>query len=132
MSAEDVETIRTGIEAYNAKDVDGLLRTADDQVVLIPLRSLLEGGEYRGPDGLRRFMADMDEDWSERAIEVDEVRDLEDRVLVLGDFHGVGRASGAEVRYPVAWLCEMRDGKLAHMRAFSDRETALRELGIDG
>jgi uncharacterized protein len=130
MSAEDVETIRRGVEAYNAGDVDGMIALTHPEVRLTPVRKLLEGGEYIGHAGLRRFMADMDEDWSERGIDVAEVHDTGDRVLVLGDFHGTGRASCAEVRYPVAWLCEMQDGKLARMVAYTDQEQALTEAGL--
>jgi ketosteroid isomerase-like protein len=129
MSAEDLETIRRGIEAYNAGDVDGVVAMADPRVRFRPLRKLLEGGDYVGHDGMRRFMADMDEDWSKREIDVSELRELDDLVLVLGDFHGVGK-SGAEVRFPVAWLCEMSEGKLARMRAYSSQDEAFEALGL--
>ena len=129
MSSADVETIRRGIEAYNGGDAEGIVQMADPEVTLVPLRSLLEGGQYTGHDGVRRFLADMDEDWEGREIELDEIRDLGDRVLVLGNFHAVGRASGSDIRQPVAWLCEMRDGKLRRMQAYSDREAAIAEAG---
>jgi ketosteroid isomerase-like protein len=130
MSAEDLETIRRGVAAYNAGDVEGMIALCDPEVRLTPMRKLLEGGEYFGHAGLRRFMADMDEDWSERGIDVSEVRDAGDSLLVLGDFHGVGRASAAEVRYPVAWRCDVHDGKLARMVAYSDQEQALADVGL--
>jgi uncharacterized protein len=130
MSAEDVETIRRGVEAYNSGDVEGLIATSDPDVRLTPIRKLLEGGEYVGHEGLREFVADMDEDWTERGIDVSELRDAGDRVLVLGDFYGTGRASGTEVRYPVAWLCEMREGKLARLRAYTDQGQALADCGM--
>ena len=129
MSSADVETVRQGIAAYNKGDPEGLIEISDPEVTLIPLRSLLEGGGYDGHDGVRRFLSDMDEDWEAREIELDEIRDLDDRVLVLGNFHAVGRASGSDFRQPVAWLCEMRDGKLLRMQAYSDREAALAEAG---
>ena len=129
MASEDLEAIRRGIDAYNRGDVEGMLETTSEDVVLVPMRALLEGGEYRGHDGLRRFMADMDEDWVEREVEVEEIRELEDSWLVLGIYRAVGQ-SGTEVRYPVAWHSHMRDGKLFRMTAYSDQEAALRELGL--
>jgi ketosteroid isomerase-like protein len=130
MSAEDVETITRGIEAYNAGDVDGMIEMCDPEIRLVPIRKLLEGGEYIGHQGLRRFVADMDEDWSERGIDIAEVREAGDRLLVLGDFYGTGRASATEVRYPVAWLCEMREGKLTRLRAYTDQGAALADVGL--
>jgi uncharacterized protein len=129
VAAEDQEAVRRGVDAYNRGDVEAMLETTAEDVVMVPVRSLLEGGEYRGHDGVRRFMADMEEDWVERAIEIDEIREVDDSWLVLGVFRAVGK-SGTEVRYPVAWHSVMRDGKLARMTAYSDQEAALRELGL--
>src|SRR4051794_25994090 len=102
--------------------------TAPD-VVLVPVRALLEGGDYKGHDGVRRFMSDMDEDWAEREIEVDEIRDLDDSILVLGHFRAKGR-SGVELRQPLAWRSRLRDGMLVRMQAYSDVSVALNELGL--
>ena len=129
MSAADVEIVSKGVEAYNRGDVEAVLAMTAPDVVLVPVRALLEGGSYEGHDGVRRFMADMDEDWAERAIEIDEIRDLEGTILVLGQFRAVGR-SGVEVRQPLAWRSEVRDGKLIRMQAYSDVSVALNELGL--
>jgi ketosteroid isomerase-like protein len=129
VAGDDLDTIRRGIDAYNRGDVEAMLDTTSEDVVMVPMRSLLEGGEYRGHDGVRRFMADMDEDWVEREVEIDEIRELDDSLLVLGSFRAIGQ-SGTEVRFPVAWHSQIRDGKLVRMTAYSDQETALSELGL--
>jgi uncharacterized protein len=129
MPGADLENVKRGIDAYNARDVEGMIAATDADVVLVPVRSLLEGGEYRGHEGVRKFLADMDEDWAERQVDVEEIRELDDSWLVLGTFRATGR-SGNEVRYPVAWHSVMRDGKLARLTAYSDRDAALRELGL--
>ena len=119
MSAVDAETVRRGIDAYNRGDIEAMLELVDRDVTLVPVRALLEGGEYRGHDGVRRYFSDMEEDWSSRQIEIDEIR---------GMFAATGR-SGNEVRYPLAWHSTYRDGKLLRMQAYSDRDAALRALG---
>ncbi len=128
MGAAEIETVRAGVEAYNRGDAEGVVAMSHPDVRLVPIRSLLEGGEYRGHDGVRRFMADMEEDWADRHIEIDEIREVDDGVLVLGGFTATGR-TGTEVRLPVAWHARMVDGLLIGLRAYSDREAALRELG---
>jgi ketosteroid isomerase-like protein len=130
MSEADVETVSRGIEAFNRGDVEGVVEMTDPEVTLVPVRSLLEGGEYTGHDGVRKYMADMSEDWSELEITVDEIRDLDGRVLVLGGFRAVGRASGSGLEQPLAWLSDMRDGKLVRLQAFTNRDEALAELGL--
>jgi uncharacterized protein len=128
MATVDAETVRRGIDAYNRGDVEALIELSDPEITMVPVRALLEGGEYRGHEGVRRFIADMDEDWASRQIEIDEIRDLDDAVLVLGTFAATGR-SGNEVRYPLAWHSTYREGKLLRMQAYSDRDAALRALG---
>jgi ketosteroid isomerase-like protein len=129
VSSAEIETVRRGIDAYNRGDVDALLTLSDPDVCMVPVRALLDGSEYRGHDGVRRFMADMDEDWTEREIVPDEMRELGDSVVVLGVFRAVGRASGTEISHPLAWVAQVRDGLLVRLRAFTDQEAALREAG---
>jgi uncharacterized protein len=124
----EADIVMRGIDAYNAGDVETMLELTDPEVTMVPVRSLLEGGEYRGHEGIRRFMTDMDEDWESRRVEVEEILDTDDGVLVLGTFAATGR-SGTEVSYPVAWHSRYRDGKLWRMQAYSDREAALRAVG---
>jgi ketosteroid isomerase-like protein len=127
--AVDAETVMRGIEAYNAGDVEGMLEYTDPEITMVPVKALLEGGEYRGHDGVRKFLADMDEDWKSRRIEVEEIRDAgEDAVLVLGTYNVTGR-SGTEVSYPLAWHSRFRDGKLWRMQAYSDRDSAIEAVG---
>jgi ketosteroid isomerase-like protein len=131
VSREDLDVVRRGIEAYNRSDVDELVALSDPEVRMVPVKSLLEGDAYRGHEGVRRFIAEMDEDWSEREVLIDELRDLGDRILVLGRFRAVGRASGTQVDQPAAWVSEIRDGRLLTMQAYTDPEAALREAGAD-
>jgi ketosteroid isomerase-like protein len=129
VSAADIEIVQRGIEAYNRGDVEAVLSVTAPDVVLVPVRALLEGGEYKGHDGVRRFMQDMDEDWAEREVEVDEIRDLDGGILVLGHFRAVGK-SGVEIRQPLAWRSQLRDGMLVRLQAYSDVSVALNELGL--
>ena len=56
----------------------------------------------------------------------DELRDLGDRVLVLGSVEGRGRGSGVEVDSPLAIIFDFRDGKMSHSKAYLDHSEALR------
>ena len=120
---------RQGVEAFNRGDVEELIERADPELRLVPLSSLLEGREYRGHEGIRRYVADMDEDWQRREIVIDEISDAGDGVLVLGTFRAVGR-SGNEVNQPVAWHTTYRDGKLRSLVAYTDQKSAQRDLGL--
>lgn len=125
----EAEIARRGVEAFNRGDVDELIERADPELRLVPVRSLLEGGEYRGHEGIRKYIDDMDEDWQRREIVIDEITDAGDGVLVLGTFKAVGR-SGNEVNQPIAWHTRYRDGKLLSLVAYTDQESALESLGL--
>ena len=130
MSQEDVDTIRTGLDALNRRDVDGMLAKLQPDAEMVPLRAVLEGTVYRGHDGLRQWLADMAEDWDDLRIETEELRDLQGgRVLVLGRFHARGKSSGVNLDQPAAWICEVAGGKMARIRFFADAAAALRAAG---
>jgi ketosteroid isomerase-like protein len=91
------------------------------------------GGEpvyYVGASGIREFFRDVAESWDAFRFEATDLRDLGDRVLVLGDVRGCGRASGVEVDDRWAWIVELRDGKAASVRGFLDQREALEAAGL--
>jgi uncharacterized protein len=128
MTSANVEIIRRGLDAYNRGDVDAMLETADPEIEFVPLRSLVVGGSYRGHDGIRQFFEDLEEEWENRSISREEFREHEDTVLLLGEFEAKGKASGVQMRSPVAWLFELRAGKVVRMHAYSSQEEALRAI----
>ena len=92
----------------------------------MPLRAVLDGSVYRGHEGLRRWLEDMSEDWSEFELTLESVRELRPgRVLVQATIRLRGRSSGVAVDSPAAWLCDMRAAKVARIRFFADPEAAL-------
>jgi ketosteroid isomerase-like protein len=125
MSAKDVQTIREGIAALNRGDVDGIAAMLDPDVELVPLRAVLDGSIYRGHDGMRRWLADMSEDWTEFELDLDEARELgPGRVLVQATMRLRGR-SGVALDSTAAWVCDMRDGRVSRIRFFADSAAAL-------
>ena len=129
MASEHVDVVLRSLEAHNAGDVEGVLLCFDPEIELIPMRSLLDGSSYHGHEGYRRFIRDVREEWGRVWLEPDEVRDLGDRVLLLGRFHGHGQASGVDFEAPAAWTFELRDGRIARLRAYSTQEEALAAVG---
>jgi ketosteroid isomerase-like protein len=128
MARTNVEIIRRGLDAYNKGDVESMLETADPDIEFVPLRSLVVGGSYRGHEGIRQFFEDLDEEWENRVIRNEDFRESDDSVLLLGEFEARGKASGVEMHSPVAWLFELRGGKVMRMQAYSNQEEALRAI----
>jgi ketosteroid isomerase-like protein len=99
------------------------------EVEFEPHLAMVEGS-YRGHDGIRQFMADGSEVMELRRLEVDEVRDLGDRVLALGTFYIRGRGSGAEDATPFALLGRIQDGRFVHLKDYGDTAQALGAAGL--
>jgi hypothetical protein len=72
--------------------------------------------------------------WENWRVEVDEYRQLDgERVLVLYDFSGRGKASGLEagqVRRKGANLLYIHGGKVTQLVVYFDLEHALADLGL--
>jgi hypothetical protein len=74
--------------------------------------------------------------WEEIRTEVEECRELDDgRVLALLSWSGRGRRSGfdlADVPWKGASLFQVRNGRVARLVLYFDRERALADLGLKG
>lgn len=91
------------------------------------------GGEpvyYAGASGIREFFRDVAQSWESFRFEATDLRDLGDRVLVLGDVRGRGRLSGVDVDDRWGWLVELRDGRATGLRGFLDQREALAAAGL--
>ena len=130
MADQNVEIIKSAIEAYNRRDVPAVLEQLDPEVELLPIRAVLEGMVYRGHEGFKKFMEDMAEEWEEFHPEPEEFRKIgDDYVMVFGRFCGRTRTSGVEVDSPGIWMCQMRDGKILRVQFYTDAAAAQGSLG---
>jgi ketosteroid isomerase-like protein len=132
MSRDTVDVAKRVVDAYNRRDVDGLfaeLATPDFEWYPGIVRAL-DGGGYRGREGVARFAVDTEENWAELQIIPEEFRDLGDRVLVLGRIKGRGRGSGAPVDAPQAIILDFRGDRIWRSRVYLDRAEGLRAAGL--
>jgi ketosteroid isomerase-like protein len=131
MSQENVEIAMQATDALNRRDWDafcGLITPDFEWLPVMP--GAVQGARYRGREEFARYVAEVEETWEYlRAVMVD-LRDLGDRVLLLGHIEGLGKASGVPVEMPVAEIMDFRDGKLARDRVLLDHDAALKAVGL--
>ena len=131
MSARNVELHRRFIEAFNAHDLDAFIAHFDPSAEFRSVFAAVGGAVYHGHDELPRYFRDLTDAWGDEIrIEPEVYFDLGEHTLLFLLFHGRGRQSGAEVAMPVALMARWRDGLIVYMRSYSDREDALRYLGV--
>jgi ketosteroid isomerase-like protein len=131
LSQENVELVR---RAFGVVTIPG-----DPEAMIVASHPDLEmhlvgvGGEpvyYEGASGIREFFRDVAQSWESFRFAATDLRDLGDRVLVLGEVQGRGRVSGAEVDDRWAWIVELREGRAAILRGFLDHREALEAAGL--
>jgi len=126
----NAEVVRSLIDALNRDDVDSAVEHVDPEAELRPLRARLEGGRYRGRDGLREMNADLRADWDELRFEIEELRETgADAVGVRGRLTARGRISGIDMAVPMGLLLRIREGRLVYWETFSDPDDAFGPRG---
>ena len=116
-------------DAFARQDVEGFVQCMDSAVLFEPHLAGVEG-EYRGHDGIRQFMADGSDVIELLRTDLDEIRDLGNRVLAVGTFHIRGRESGAEDATPFALLATVRDGRFVQLKDYGDPLEGRRAAGL--
>jgi uncharacterized protein len=128
MSKENVEVVRRAFAAFNERAVEDLIDLSDPACEWMPFRAQLEGMTYRGHEGVRQFVRDMDEDWEAFRIDPVEFHERADRVVVIGQVNALGRGSGVDVDSVAGFVFELRSGRLAKLISYSDPAAALEVL----
>jgi ketosteroid isomerase-like protein len=124
MSEENVEVVRRMYEAFRGGDTASALDCYDHEVEFeIPRPDV---GAGRGRENLfaevGRWVAAFD-DWHE---EIEEMRDLGDKVYVLARQRGRGKDSGIEIEVRYGLLYELRAEKITRMTMYADPADALK------
>ena len=125
-----MEAVRRALQTLGTNDPDAFIPVCDPQFEMYLVSVVGEPVHYQGPDGIRQFIRDMRESWSWFGFEIESLRDLGDRVLVIGALVGRGRASGVEVASRRALLIEVRETLLTNVRFFLEVSEALKAVGL--
>lgn len=132
MSAQNIELIKRGVDAFNRRDLETFADLATDDFVWLPaLPGALDGGTYAGRSGISRYFSESQSTWNRLTVLFDELRDLGDSVLLLGRAIGRGSGSGAEVEMPLAFIAEIRDGQISKATTYLSHADALKAAGLE-
>jgi ketosteroid isomerase-like protein len=133
MSHQNVEIVEWGLDAFNRLDTEILIGLVTLDCEWFPaMAGVIEGDAYRGIEGVERYVEEVRNTWEELHIHADDVRDLGDRVLVLGRADARGRGSGVRVSMPLGMVYEFRGGKISRAQNYLDPGAALRAARLAG
>jgi ketosteroid isomerase-like protein len=129
VSRDSVGLAREVLDALSRREPSRLIELSDPEVEWHSFFALGEGGAYRGHEGTRRYMSDLDDAFEIGRAEVDNALGIGDVAVLVGRIHYRGKGSGVESASPAGWMLKFRDGKLLCFRAFREPEEVLGSLG---
>jgi ketosteroid isomerase-like protein len=115
-------------DSYNRRDPEAWVAVWNPDCEWHPfLTARVEGDPgYHGHNGMRAWFEDVDEMFEETLVELDEYREVGDRLLVLGRMTARARPSGAQVSTEVGWIVEPRGERFQRGWAYTSHEEAER------
>jgi ketosteroid isomerase-like protein len=134
MSRENVEVVRTIYDAVARRDVATPFRLYANDIIwdLSNWRpaELDPMPVYIGHDGVRKAWRDRLSAWGEVDFEVEELRDVGDRVVAVIRDRQLGRSSGVPIDGTHAAVWTLAEGKVTRLQVFDDRRQALGAVGL--
>jgi ketosteroid isomerase-like protein len=131
MSQENVQLVRRGYEALSSMDAEAMVLLCDSAVTFESQITVVDGATYHGPDGVRRFVRELEGafDWIE--LELLEIIDGGDRIVVLNRLRARGARSGAQVEQRFFQAVTIRDGRALWWSFFDSKAKALEAVGLE-
>jgi ketosteroid isomerase-like protein len=124
MSQENVEVFKRNLEAWNHDDFDTWIDGIDPAFEWFALMEV-----YRGLAGARQLWGSFKAD-AQVTARFDDIRDLGESVLALGEWEMTGHTTGLNFTGEVAQLVTYRDGKAIRVRDFASHADALEAAGL--
>ena len=124
MSEQDIQTVRSGYEAFNRGDIPAVLETYQADIEWIePGGGNAPWGTFNGTDQVQQdVFGKVPENFGESfSVDVEDFRDEDGRVVVTGRFKG-RHTSGADLDASFEHVSDMKDGKVARFENKPDME----------
>jgi ketosteroid isomerase-like protein len=128
MSRENIEFAQSVFRRWNAGERSFPDEEIHPDVVVV---SRILGKAVRGRAGVRRYLREIDEQFDEWTMAIEDWRAAEDYVVALGHVRLHGRRSGVAFDQSVGILLEIREGQLRRFETFLDEPAdALKAGGL--
>ena len=130
MSLQNVEVVEALFDTWNARDMGGLRKLYDPNVIVRAPEGWPEPGPFVGPDAVMRQWNQMREAWNADNLEpIDNFLHVADRVVGRFIWRGAGR--GPETDLQLTGLWTIRNGKVFDTEFFWDHAEALKAVGLE-
>ena len=131
MAEFDIDVVCGSHDAFRRRDLDAFVEYMDPGIEFTSLVLEVEG-TYRGHDGIRSWWNDILDVFPEWQPQVEDARQVGERVLLKGRAEGAGTGSGIDVDRAIWQVAEVRDGRIAAWRYFRTEDEALAAAARSG
>ena len=125
MSAERVDLVKRGYEAWNTGDRSWVLEHMSPEVEWITPPEDPERGHYRGYEGVQQFWEQWRAAVGQLRMDIEETIDAGDHVVAVVKRSGVGESSGLAVSDRVVQVFTFDGEKCVKVQEFYDKTKAL-------
>jgi ketosteroid isomerase-like protein len=130
MSREKLELVRQVFAAWEADDLEGLLASVDEELVIRRHSPMPDPGTWHGRAGMLDLVAEWLESFDDFTIEAEEFIDARDHVVVRTLQGGSGTGGGVQVTGVVWFAFGLRSGRVVTLDIYAAREQALEAAGL--
>ncbi len=128
MSQENVEIVRSMLDAWASGDRETARAAFDESVVFImpPIDATVSHGVRETERALEAWRRS----WDDYSVETEELIDGGEHVIAINRQRGRGQASGTEVDLTSALVCTLRASKIIRAEVFETKGQALEAAGL--
>jgi ketosteroid isomerase-like protein len=126
-----VVELRAAYAAFNRGDIVTAVRSFDPQVEWIEPTEFPGGGTYHGVEGAKRYLAQSRAGAAQVISEPEQFIPAGDRIVVFVHARVLPKNSDVWQDFRLADVYRFQNGRVIQMHAFSNREDALRWVGIE-
>ena len=124
MAQSDIDVVCGSHDAFRRRDLEAFVDYMDPEIEFTSLVLEVEG-TYRGHEGIRSWWNDILAVFPDWQPQVEDAREVGDRVLLRVRAEGAGTGSGIDVDRVIWQVAEVRDGRLRAWRFFRTEQEAL-------
>jgi ketosteroid isomerase-like protein len=124
--ASRAEILRAVYDAWNREDFEGLEKHLHPEIEWRS-SSYFPGLEplYSGREAVRGWWEALREPFDSWTIDLDEMQEVEGRIVTFVCFHAIGKGSGVAVDLPFAHVFEFEGDLIRRYRSFESADEAL-------
>jgi ketosteroid isomerase-like protein len=117
----NVEVVEKLYRDFARGDIPNVLGALSPEIEWTEAEGFPYGGTYTGPEAvLQNVFIKLGTEWEGYRADAREFLDAGDRVVALGEYSGVFKATGKSMRVPFAHVMTLKDGKIVKFVQYTD------------